>query len=76
VITLLGLYLPLLFSGAVFVEVIFAWPGMGRVIVDAILQRDYPVVMATSFLFAVMVVLGNLLADILYAVVDPRIRYD
>ena len=76
VVTLLGLYLPLLFSGAVFVEVIFAWPGMGRVIVDAIFQRDYPLVMATSFLFAVMVVLGNLLADVLYAVVDPRIRYD
>ena len=76
VVTLLGLYLPFLFSGAVFVEVIFAWPGMGRVIVDAILQRDYPVVMATSFLFAVMVVLGNLIADVLYAVVDPRIRYE
>jgi len=76
VITLLGLYLPLLFSGTVFVEVIYAWPGMGRVIVDAIFQRDYPVVMATSFIFAVLVVLGSLLADILYAVVDPRIRYD
>ena len=76
VVTLLGLYLPLLFSGAVFIEVIFAWPGMGRVIVDAIFQRDYPLVMATSFIFAVMVVLGNLLADVLYAVVDPRIRYD
>ncbi len=76
VITLLGLYLPYLFSGAVFVEFIFGWPGMGRVIVDAILQRDYPVVMATSFLFAVMVVLGNLIADLLYAVADPRIRYD
>jgi peptide/nickel transport system permease protein len=76
VITLLGLYLPFLFSGAVFVEVIFAWPGMGRVIVDAIFQRDYPVVMATSFIFAVLVVFGNLLADVLYAVVDPRIRYD
>ena len=76
VVTLLGLYLPLLFSGAVFVEVIFAWPGMGRVIVDAIFQRDYPVVMATSFIFAVLVVLGSLLADILYAVVDPRVRYD
>ncbi|HSL71294.1 MAG TPA: ABC transporter permease [Longimicrobiales bacterium] len=76
VVTLLGLYLPFLFSGAVFVEVIFSWPGMGRVIVDAIAQRDYPLVMATSFLFAVMVVLGNLIADVLYAVVDPRIRYD
>jgi peptide/nickel transport system permease protein len=76
VVTLLGLYLPFLFSGAVFVEHIFAWPGMGRVIVDAIFQRDYPLVMATSFIFAVMVVLGNLIADVLYAVVDPRIRYD
>jgi peptide/nickel transport system permease protein len=76
VITLLGLYLPFLFSGAVFIEVIFAWPGMGRIIVDAILQRDYPLVMATSFLFAVIVVIGNLIADVLYAVADPRIRYD
>jgi peptide/nickel transport system permease protein len=76
VITLLGLYIPFLFSGAVFVEMIFSWPGMGRVIVDAIFQRDYPVVMATSFIFAVMVVLGNLVADVLYAVADPRIRYD
>lgn len=76
VITLLGLYLPLLFSGSVFVEVIFSWPGMGRVIVDAIFQRDYPVVMATSFIFALVVVIGSLLADILYAVADPRIRYD
>jgi peptide/nickel transport system permease protein len=76
VITLLGLYLPLLFSGSVFVEVIFSWPGMGRVIVDAIFQRDYPLVMATSFIFALVVVLGSLVADILYAVADPRIRYD
>ncbi len=76
VITLLGLNLPYLFSGAVFIEYIFAWPGMGRVIVDAIYQRDYPLVMATSFLFAVIVVIGNLIADVLYAVADPRIRYD
>jgi peptide/nickel transport system permease protein len=76
VISLLGLYLPLLFSGAVFIEVIFAWPGMGRIIVDSIFQRDYPLVMATSFAFAVVVVLGNLVADVLYAVADPRIRYD
>lgn len=76
VITLLGLYLPLLFSGSVFVEVIFSWPGMGRVIVDAILQRDYPLVMATSFIFALVVVIGSLVADVLYAVADPRIRYE
>jgi peptide/nickel transport system permease protein len=74
IITLLGLYLPFLFSGAVLVETIFGWPGMGRAIVDAILQRDYPMVMATSFVIAAMVVAGNLISDVLYAVVDPRIR--
>ena len=76
VITLLGLYLPFLFSGAILIEVIFAWPGMGRIMVDAIFQRDYPLVMATSFIFAVIVIAGNLIADVLYAVADPRIRYD
>jgi peptide/nickel transport system permease protein len=76
IITLLGLYLPFLFSGAVLVEVVFAWPGMGRAIYDAITQRDYPTVMATTFVFAVMVVIANLIADILYAAVDPRIRYE
>jgi peptide/nickel transport system permease protein len=76
VITLVGLYLPFLFSGTVFIETIFAWPGMGRAIVNAIIQRDYPLVMAGSFFFAAMVILANLVADILYAVVDPRIRYE
>ena len=76
VITLLGLYLPVLFSGTVYIETVFAWPGMGKTIVDAITTRDYPVVMAASFIFAAMVVAGNLIADVLYAVVDPRIRYD
>jgi peptide/nickel transport system permease protein len=76
IITLFGLYLPFLLSGAVLVEYVFAWPGMGRTIVDAISHRDYPLVMAVSFLFAVMVVIGNLIADVLYAAIDPRIRYD
>jgi peptide/nickel transport system permease protein len=76
IITLVGLYIPLLFSGTVFIEYIFAWPGMGRTIVEAINTRDYPLVMAGSFFFAIMVVVANLIADILYAVVDPRIRYD
>ena len=75
IITLVGLYIPFLFSGAVFVEYVFAWPGMGRAVVEAILQRDGPVVMGASLLFAAIVVLGNLVADVLYAVVDPRIRY-
>jgi peptide/nickel transport system permease protein len=74
IVTLLGLLLPYLFGGAVLIETIFAWPGMGRLIVDSIFQRDYPLVMATSFVIAVMVIAGNLLSDILYAVVDPRIR--
>lgn len=74
IVTLLGLYLPYLLSGSVLIETIFAWPGMGRLIVDAIFQRDYPLVMATSFVAAALVILGNLLADVLYAVVDPRIR--
>lgn len=72
VLTLLGLQLPALFSGVVFVEVIFGWPGMGRVTVQAVLARDYPVVMASTAVFAVLVVAGNLLADLLAAAADPR----
>ena len=75
VVTLFGVYFPFLLSGAVFIEEVFSWPGMGDLLVDAINQRDYPVVMAGSFLFAVMVVVGNLLADLLYGFVDPRIGY-
>lgn len=76
VLTLLGLHLPLLFSGAVFVEAVFAWPGIGLLVVEAIGQRDAPVVLAGAFVFALVVVAGNLLADVLYAVADPRIRYE
>lgn len=75
IVTLLGLYLPLLFSGTVVIETVFGWPGMGKLMVDSIFQRDYPVVLAGAFLFAVIVVLGNLLADLLYSLVDPRIRH-
>ena len=74
VVTLLGLSLPALVSGAVFVEAIFAWPGMGRVMVDAVLARDYPVVMATTVIFAALVVAGNMVADLATMAVDPRIR--
>lgn len=75
IISLIGLFLPLLFSGAVVVEYIFSWPGMGRLMYEAILARDYPVVMAASFLFATLVIFANLVADLLYAAVDPRIGY-
>ncbi len=76
VITLLGLYLPLLFTGAVFVEVVFGWPGMGWALVEAVDKRDFPLLMAVSSIFGVMVIRGNLLADVLYAVVDPRVRHE
>ncbi len=76
VVTLLGLYLPFLVGGAVLIETIFAWPGMGRLMVQAIFQRDYPIVLAAAFVIAIMVILGNLLADIMYSVVDPRVRVE
>jgi peptide/nickel transport system permease protein len=75
VLTLLGLSLPALFSGAVFVEAIFAWPGVGRVLVDAVAARDYPVVLAATAVSAALVVAGGLLADTLSAVADPRLRH-
>jgi peptide/nickel transport system permease protein len=74
VLTLLGLSLPTLFSGAVFIEAIFAWPGVGRVLVEAVQARDYPVVMAATAVSAVLVVLGNLLAEALVSWADPRVR--
>jgi len=74
VVTLLGLSLPALFSGAVFVEAVFAWPGVGRKLVEAVQARDYPVVMAATTISAVLVVVGNLLADVAVAWIDPRIR--
>ena len=74
IVTLLGLSLPYLFSGSVLVEIIFAWPGMGRLIVGAIFTQDTPLIIACFFVFSLMVVAGNLVADILYSIVDPRIR--
>ena len=74
VLTLLGLGLPALFSGAVFVEAVFAWPGVGRVLVEAVQARDYPVVLAATAVSAVLVVVGNLLADTFAVWADPRLR--
>ena len=75
VVTLLGLSLPALFSGTVFVEGVFAWPGVGRVLLLGVQARDYPVVMAATLVSALLVVLGTLLADLLRAWVDPRLRH-
>jgi peptide/nickel transport system permease protein len=76
VVTMLALDLPILFSGAVFVETIFAWPGMGRLYYTAAQQRDYPVLMAILIISAAFIILSNLVADLLYGYLDPRVRYE
>jgi peptide/nickel transport system permease protein len=75
VITLIGVYFPFLLGGAVVVETIFALPGIGRLALDAVTSRDYPVLLTINMLGAAAVLVGNLLADIGYALADPRIRY-
>ncbi|OWJ64390.1 ABC transporter permease [Inquilinus limosus] len=75
-ITLAGLELPTLLGGALVTETVFTWPGMGRLFLDSLGYRDYPVVMGILMVSALLVLLGNLLADILCAVADPRIRLD
>jgi peptide/nickel transport system permease protein len=74
-ITLIGLALPALLGGSVIIEQLFALPGMGRLQLDSVFNRDYPTVMAVNTIAAAMVVLGNLIADLLYSWADPRIRY-
>jgi peptide/nickel transport system permease protein len=74
-ITIVTLQLPRLFTGAVVTEAIFAWPGMGRLFWDAALARDYPVLMGVITISAVLVMTSNLLADLLYTFIDPRVRY-
>ncbi|MCG8513445.1 MAG: ABC transporter permease [Halanaerobiales bacterium] len=76
VLTLLGLRIPWLFGGAVITETVFAWPGMGRLLVDAIMKRDYPVVQGIVLLIAILVVIFNIIVDLLYAYLDPRIRFE
>jgi len=74
IVTIFGLSLPGLFGGAFIIETVFGWPGMGRLGVQAIFQRNYPLIMGIVMFSAVLIVLGNLIADLLYAWVDPRIR--
>jgi peptide/nickel transport system permease protein len=75
-LTIVGFSLKSLIGGAVFVEVVFAWPGLGRLAVDSVFARDYPVVLGLTLLLATVTILANLLVDILYRLADPRIRYD
>jgi peptide/nickel transport system permease protein len=74
IVTILGLSLPDLIGGSVIAETIFSVPGMGRLFYEAVMARDYPVIMALVTVGAVLTMLGNCLADVAYAVVDPRIR--
>lgn len=75
-ITGIGLLLPALISGAVIIESIFAYPGIGRLGYEAVLERDYPTLVALNFIVAALVLLGNLISDLLYAAVDPRVRLE
>ena len=74
--TSLGLLLPGLLSGSVIVEQIFAWPGLGRLYFDAILSRDYPLILGLTFFTALLTLAATLLADLLYAAADPRVKYE
>nr|WP_242459556.1 ABC transporter permease [Weissella confusa] len=74
VVTQLGQSLPLLITGAMITETVFSWPGVGAYMMDASVKLDYPVILAVMLLSAFLVVVGNLLADISYALVDPRVR--
>lgn len=75
IITILGLDLPILVGGATLTESVFNWPGMGRLFVEMAVAREYSVLMSITLVVSVMVVIGNLIADILYAVVDPRVQF-
>jgi peptide/nickel transport system permease protein len=75
IVTIFGLSLPDIFGGAFIIETVFGWPGMGRLGVQAVFQRNYPLIMGIVMFSAFLIIIGNLLADLLYAWVDPRIRY-
>jgi peptide/nickel transport system permease protein len=75
IITLFGFLIPGLIGGSIIMETVFAWPGIGRLAYQAVLARDYPLVMTINTITAVLVLIGNFIADILYGIADPRIRY-
>jgi peptide/nickel transport system permease protein len=75
VITNISLTLPTLIGGAVVTETIFSWPGMGRLFIESISQSDYPVMMGVVFILAGLILLSNIIADVLYGIIDPRIKY-
>ncbi|URZ16952.1 ABC transporter permease [Clostridium felsineum] len=74
-VTIFGMSIANLFTGAIITEEVFSWPGIGKLSLDAVFQRDYPLLMGINMIIVVLTFLGNLVADVLYAVVDPRIKY-
>lgn len=76
IVTLLGLYIPRLFGGSILLETVFIWPGIGNVLYTSILDRDYSMLMAANVFYALLTLAGNLLADVSYALVDPRIKVE
>ena len=75
-VTLLGMYIPSLFSGAMILETVFLWPGLGKILIDAINGQDQSIITACLMFSAILMVLGNLLSDVLYSVVDPRVKVE
>jgi peptide/nickel transport system permease protein len=75
IITVIGLFTGYMLGGAVLVEVVFGWPGLGRLTFEAIFTRDYPIIIGMTIIIAIMVIVVNLITDIIYAVIDPRVRY-
>jgi peptide/nickel transport system permease protein len=75
-VTLLGIAIPDLFGGALVIEQIFSYPGMGKLAFDATLDNDYPLIMGITVVAGLLVIVGNLIADVCYGLLDPRIRFD
>jgi ABC-type dipeptide/oligopeptide/nickel transport system permease component len=76
VITTIGMNAGYILAGAVLTETVFAWPGLGRLMFDSILARDYPVIMAMLVITSILVVLSNFVTDLLYSCIDPRVTYE
>ena len=76
VVTYLGMEIPLLLGGAVVTEQVFSWPGIGKLLIQSIYARDYPVIMGITVIIALAVLIFNIITDLIYGLLDPRIRYD
>jgi ABC-type dipeptide/oligopeptide/nickel transport system permease component len=76
VVTVIGVQFPIIVGGAVLTEVVFGWHGLGQLYITSIAARDYPVIVTTTLLFALGVVVINLVVDLLYVVIDPRVKYE